>query len=107
MKRLKEVRVSRGLTQAELAERVGVTQHAIAQYEAGRRQPQGEILVRIALVLGVSSAYLMGLTDDPKRDDRLPPDWEAVIREAMAASLRPEDVRALIETIRKARDRQR
>lgn len=39
MSNLKKFREVAGLTQAQLAQTIGLTQGAIAHYEAGRRQP--------------------------------------------------------------------
>lgn len=102
MKRLQEVRESRGLSQSALAKRVGVTQQAIAQYESGKRTPTGDVLVRLAQVLGVSSSYLLGLSDSPQRDDHLPPDWEQVVEEAMSSGFSPDDVRLALRMLKMA-----
>lgn len=55
--RIKAKRKEAGISQAELAKRVGLTQSAIAMLESGRRQKTRE-LVEIARVLGVSPTYL-------------------------------------------------
>lgn len=102
MKRLREIREARGLSQSGLAKRVGITQQAVAQYEAGGRTPTGDILVRIAQALGVSSSYLLGLTDTPERDDHLPPEWEQVVEEAMSSGFSPDDVRRALRMLRVA-----
>lgn len=99
MKRLREVREQRGLSQTALAGRVGVTQQAIAAYEAGDRRPTGDILVRLSAELGVSSAYLMELTDDPQRADYLPHDWEQVVQYAISQGLTPGDVHLAIQML--------
>lgn len=57
--RLRAIRQRRDLTQAELAEKVGVFQTAISQFEQGRAQPSIETLYRIAEALGVSAAELL------------------------------------------------
>lgn len=49
--RLAEIRRSRGLTQQDLAERMGVTKGRISQIEQGKISGQ-EILVRYAAALG-------------------------------------------------------
>jgi len=49
---IKEVRIHAGLTQAELAERLGVTPQAISQYERGVKKPKYETLRRIADAVG-------------------------------------------------------
>jgi DNA-binding XRE family transcriptional regulator len=52
---LKEVRVKRGLTQAELARKVGTLQPAIARMEAGQvGDVSFDFLIRVALALGIT-----------------------------------------------------
>ena len=58
--RLKEIRISKRLTQKALAELVGVTRVTIARYEIGDRDPKGATLVRIARALGVTTSDLLG-----------------------------------------------
>ena len=59
--RIREARAAKGWTQAELAERAGVTQQAIQRYEAGTREPRASALVGIAKACGVSISYLLVL----------------------------------------------
>jgi len=61
--RLARIRKSRGLTQAELGEAVGVSQRVIAYYETEGEQPPGALLVDLARVLAISSDELLGLQD--------------------------------------------
>lgn len=57
------------LTQVELAKLVGVSRSHIANVETGRVTNVGlDILTALAQALGVSPAYLMGLTEDPLAD---------------------------------------
>jgi DNA-binding XRE family transcriptional regulator len=52
---LKTVRAKRGLTQAELARKVGTLQPAIARMEAGQvGEVSFDFLIRVALALGIS-----------------------------------------------------
>lgn len=48
MTNLKIMRIRRGLTQKELAEKVGVEWHAISAYESGWRFPRRDILSKLA-----------------------------------------------------------
>ena len=48
-----ELRTQRDLTQAELAERVGVSQSYLARWESGRVEPRPKALRKIAQALGV------------------------------------------------------
>ncbi len=50
---IREQRLARGISQAELARRVGVTASALSQVERGVRGPSGDTLVRLWEVLGV------------------------------------------------------
>jgi putative transcriptional regulator len=52
--RLKLARVASGLTQAELAERVGVTRQTIGLIEAGGYNPTLNLCLRLARVTGKS-----------------------------------------------------
>lgn len=45
---MRELRRISGLTQAEVAQRVGLTRQAISSYESGRTQPDLDMLVRLA-----------------------------------------------------------
>jgi transcriptional regulator with XRE-family HTH domain len=99
MNRFEQVRKSMGKTQQEVADAAGVTRQAIGGIERGST-PGGEVLVRIARALGTSSAYLLGRTDSPERDDSLPEDWQAVVEEAMAQGISPEQARRAIAGLR-------
>ena len=57
--RIRAARLARGMTQAVLAEAVGVTRSAVAQWETGRAGQVTGNLSRIAGVLGVNVEYLM------------------------------------------------
>lgn len=52
MERLKEKRKALGLTQAELAERIGCTQKDVARWESGVREPRLTALKKLAEALG-------------------------------------------------------
>jgi len=69
--RLSETRLARGLTQAELAARSGVSQSYLVQLEAGRYQPTLEILRNLAVVLAVS---IDELAFDPQERELAPCD---------------------------------
>ena len=60
--RIKELRVSLSLSQAQLAEQLHCTQAALSQYEKGVRDPSLQDLKKIASVLNTSTDYLLGIT---------------------------------------------
>ncbi len=62
-KKLKELRIERRLTQEELAEALGCSQAMIARWEANEHQPKEEHIVKAAKFFGVSTDYILGLSD--------------------------------------------
>lgn len=57
---LRSIRQVKGLTQAELAEKMGVTQSLVAMWERGAVLPSAEKLPRLADLLGCSIDALYG-----------------------------------------------
>lgn len=60
---LKAARKKSGKTQKEVAEGIGIGQGTYKNYETGAREPNGETLVAIANLFGVSTDYLLGRPD--------------------------------------------
>lgn len=56
---VRRIRVAKGMTQEELAERSGFTQHYISVLENGRRNPTIVSLYDLAQALGVSHVDLV------------------------------------------------
>lgn len=67
--RLKKLRAKKRLTQEKVAERVGITRPAYSAYESGKRQPDYQILGKLAALFDVSTDYLLGNTDHPHHVD--------------------------------------
>ena len=59
--RLKKLRKQEGLTQQNLADRLGVTKSVVSYYELQERYPSPEILIKLASIFHVSSDFLLGL----------------------------------------------
>jgi transcriptional regulator with XRE-family HTH domain len=64
--RLREVRETRGLSQAGLAGKTGLQATAISHFETGTRSPSFDNLKRLADALNVATDYLIGRSDDLK-----------------------------------------
>lgn len=62
-KRIKQLRIENGLSQKELAERVGVAQNTLAQYEKGTSRTSLDVLVRLAVELETTTDFILGLVD--------------------------------------------
>ena len=60
---LKNLRNARGLTQGELADRIGISRSRLSMYELGQREPDFETLESIADFFNVDIDYLMGRTN--------------------------------------------
>ncbi len=69
--RLQQAREELGITQQELAARLGCTQAALSNYELGRRRLYLANLERIARALGKPLSYFM----EPVTDEDDTEDW--------------------------------
>ena len=58
---LKQCRKKQGVSQAELASRLGVTQQAVGKWESGKSSPDPSTVARIAELLNTTADYLLGL----------------------------------------------
>ena len=70
-KKLKEARRSAKITQAELADRIGVHRSTVANYELGRRKPSLTELKEIAKVLHVDVNYILEGSEVSSEDELL------------------------------------
>ena len=60
-------------TQEELAEKMNVHSITISKWETGAQIPHGSRISELARVLGTTTAYLLGDTDNPEAESVLPP----------------------------------
>lgn len=71
---IKEARERAGLSQKELAEKIGVAPNTFHGYESGKHDPKSNLLVDISRICGVTVDFLLGLeeiesTPAPSKDD--------------------------------------
>lgn len=66
--RIKDLRISKGLTQVEMASDLNVTKQCISNWENNNIQPSVDMLVRLAKYFSVSTDYLLCI-DNNKRID--------------------------------------
>ena len=62
--RLIKLRKSRNMNQEQLANELSLSKFSISLYENEKSNPAEETLIKIARMFGVTSDYLLGLTDD-------------------------------------------
>lgn len=105
---IRKYRVERGMSQAELAERIGKKRSAVGNYETGAREPDYDTLGALARALGVSETALLGDASDDgelwalREELRRDPDRRMLFSLAKNGSAR--DVRqavALIDALKK------
>jgi transcriptional regulator with XRE-family HTH domain len=59
--RIRELRVQKNLTQAQIAERLGITKNAVNSWEKLGSSPSLKHVAQLAGVFGVSTDYLLGV----------------------------------------------
>ena len=64
--KIRDLREDRDLTQKEIAEYLHIKQNTYSQYENGQRQLPIPTLIKLAKYYGVSTDYILCLTDNPK-----------------------------------------
>lgn len=83
--RIKEARTSKKMTQLELAEKIGVTKGAIANYENEVSVPKHEILFKLMVELSVDANYL----------------YQDLLRDVSEEIILSSDEKEMIKAIRK------
>ncbi len=74
------LRKQKGMTQQQLADRVGVHVVQLRRYEAGTSQPTLDVIRSMAVALGISADTLLFAPDERGPDDALKLQFEAVSR---------------------------
>lgn len=97
--RMKQLRQEHNMSQEELAARLGISRSAVGMYEQGKREPDFEVLDKIADLFGVDLSYMLGSSDVrgsyPRHGTQAAPDpEEAAVLEAYRKA--PEDIRRLV-----------
>lgn len=64
-KRVKRLRIKKGLTQEALAKKFLLNKSSVSRYERGQQLPEIDVLTKLADFFDVSTDYLLGRTDDP------------------------------------------
>ena len=67
MKRLKELRLTKKMSQQILADLIGVSRSTVAMWETSSSQPDNDCLLKLSDIFEVSTDYLLGRTDDPSQ----------------------------------------
>lgn len=85
---LKRLRMQEGLTQQQLADRIGVTKSVVSYYELQERHPSPDVLIKLAAVFHVSTDYLLGIDKKESIDLEGLDEEDIMIVKNLVASLR-------------------
>mgnify|MGYP003311634353 CR=1 FL=1 len=66
--RIRDLREDRDLKQRQLAEYLNCSQQVYSNYELGQRDIPTDVLIRLSDFYQVSTDYILGLTNNPKRN---------------------------------------
>lgn len=98
--RIARLRRDKGMTQVELAERLGVTQPAVSDYENGDIRLPADVVLQIARIVGVSTDELLGLKHSAPRGGSPSPRSRRLYRRLQDIEKLPRrDQQALLRTI--------
>jgi transcriptional regulator with XRE-family HTH domain len=97
--RIARLRRDKGMTQVELAERLGVTQPAVSDYENDDIRLPADVVVQIATILGVSTDELLGLKKAAAKNAASPKNRRLYRRLQDIEKLPRRDQQALLRTI--------
>lgn len=68
MNRIRELREDRDLRQIDIAEKTGIDQKTISNYETGKTLPDSYAIIRLAEFFHVTCDYLLGVSDRNLKD---------------------------------------
>ena len=66
--RIRDLREDRDLKQRQLAEFLNCSQQVYSNYELGQRDIPTDVLIQLADFYNVSTDYILGLTNNPRRN---------------------------------------
>ena len=66
LKNIKNLREDNDIKQKDLCKILGIAQNTYSQYETGKIAWSDEMLIKLALYYGVSTDYLVGLSEHTK-----------------------------------------
>ena len=74
---LKKIRLANGVTQTYMARKLSISRQAYCNYEAGRREPDYEMIIKISHLLGTTPNNLLNINNDnPSKNIKKEPTYE-------------------------------
>ena len=109
---LPRLRKQAHMTQADLADRLGISKSAVSMYERGQREPELDLLQAMADLFGVGVSALLGREETVNADPELT-EYLSVLRDrpemrmlfSLTRNASKEDVEAAVRIIEALRGR--
>lgn len=86
--KLRSLRAAKGLTQLQVADRIGISKAMISAYETASKAPSIDVLIRLSRLFGVSVDYLVCVDAPPYIDASGLSDDETALVTALIEKLR-------------------
>lgn len=88
--RIKQRRLELGLTQEDIAKKIGVNRSTVSSWEIERREPDGEILAKLANILQCTTDFLLGNnTPSLQQKDPVEENWPEVLQVLRRSGKKP------------------
>jgi transcriptional regulator with XRE-family HTH domain len=95
--RITAIRRQRGLTQSELADRLGIARVLVSDYERGKVRLYGDMLGKLAVALDVSTDELLGFSNNERVAER--PSLKVVKRMQRIEELPPAQQKLILRSL--------
>ena len=98
--RILELIKTHGVSASQLVTELGLNSTAVSEWKSGKTKPRAEHIAKLAIFFGVTSDYLLGLTDNPNPPENVLP-YVSPEEFAIIEKLRslPSEKRQTVETL--------
>lgn len=76
---LKRLRLDAGITQKQLSHDLSIGQATVSQWESGAAKPTADALIALSKYYGVSTDFILGVSQDREGDGKMDKDVEECI----------------------------
>lgn len=97
--RIRDLRLSRNMSQTDLAKSLHVSQQVITKWENGKSEPSSSALNNVAGYFGVSTDYLLGRTTDQTPNEDLS-DNQKLVAYSIDPDISDEERKDIIEMVK-------
>lgn len=91
MNRIRALREDRDLRQKDVAEKTGIDQRSLSNYENGKTNPDSYAIIKIADFFGVTCDYLLGVSDQNLKET------ESVLKEICEIEKRLSEIKKYLK----------